>query len=54
MNEALDNLDRLLDEVSRCCCPTCEEERQARLSRDLEIKFGCDTEFMLQRKRGTN
>lgn len=51
----LENLDRLADELFPCSCETCACDRQARMVRDLEIKYGCATEYMLMRiKLATN
>lgn len=51
MNPLTESLDHLADEVFRCTCSECNEKRQARLSRDLELEYGCNTEFMLMRRK---
>lgn len=54
MNEQLlENLDRLADLIFDCGCIVCQQ-RHERLMRDLEIKYGCATEYMLQRKVEAN
>lgn len=49
--QLFETIDRLADELFPCSCEICAEQRQARLSRDLEVKYGCSTEYMLMRRK---